>query len=379
MAIYQDFFTRSDGGIGANWTNINGTFGVSSNQAKPLTLGSDSRAQSVYSEGTFGNDQYAQVTLINVSGYAGVVLRAATGAYTCYTAVAGSSNSVIQKAVAGTVTTVATGGPAFANSDVLRLEITGSLLTLYKNGVSVLTGVDTAIASGKAGIAGFNTSLIAADNWEGGDLGFPATLTYPFTVPVTANKTRITILDTVGESVSPFSLKTQQYDWQADRLAVEMSFPPLSRVDASKIMGFLAAMRGKVGTFEAGDPMGKTPQGVATGTPLVNGTNSARSGTLSIKGWTASVNGILKSGDWIQVRAAGGYKRLHMNLTDANSDSSGNAVHNIFPRIREDLVDGLSIVTANTKGTFRLAANQRQWDIETYLMANFTLSGIEAL
>lgn len=185
-------------------------------------------------------------------------------------------------------------------------------------------------------------------------------------------------MDNVGESISPFSFKTQQYDWQADRLGVELSFPPLARVKAAQMMAFLASLRGKGGTFLAGDPMSKTAQGVATGTPLVNGAHSARSATLAIKGWTNSVTGILKAGDWVQT-GSGVTQRVYMNLKDVNSDGSGNATLDIFPRLRESLSDGAAITKASTKGTFRLSSNQRQWDIETFLMANFTLSGVEAI
>lgn len=204
-------------------------------------------------------------------------------------------------------------------------------------------------------------------------------ITYPLAIPFTANKTRLTLLDTVGESISPFSLKAQTYDWLADRLGVELSFPPMKRVKAAQMAAFMASMRGKAATFLAGDPMCPSPQGVATGTPLVNGTNTARSATLAIKGWTNSVTGILKAGDWIQVTASGKPQRIYMNLKDLNSDGSGHATLDIFPRLREDLSDGTAIVISSPKGTFRISTNQRQWDIETYLMASFTLSGIEAI
>lgn len=384
MSIFTDNFNRANGAIGGNWTNINGTFGISSNKATSLTLGADSRAQAVYSASfgpdSFGNDQYAQLVLADTTAYAGVVVRGSLSAYTGYVAVAAGTDSAISKFVAGTPTAVATGGPPFANGDVLRLEISGSTLTLKKNGVVVLTGTDSSISSGYAGIAGYNTTRIAGDNWEGGDLVIPTSLAYPLTIPITASKTRIGFTDVVGESVSPFSLKTQQYDWLADRLSIEMSFKPLKRVNASKMIAFLGGLRGKTGTFLAGDPMCRTPQGVATGTPVTNGaSNQARSAFLASDGWTASVTGIIKAGDNLQITAPGGPQRLYIALEDANSNSFGQAVFQVFPRLRETIPDATTIVISNTKGTFRLSANQRQWDIETYLMANFTLSGVEAI
>jgi hypothetical protein len=51
-------------------------------------------------------------------------------------------------------------------------------------------------------------------------------------------------------------------------------------------------------------------------------------------------------------------QRLYKVLTDANSDSSGNATFDIFPTLREGVSDSQPITTSNCMGTFRLAANQ---------------------
>lgn len=203
-------------------------------------------------------------------------------------------------------------------------------------------------------------------------------ITYPLSLPFPAQKTRPIILDTVGESISPFSLKTQQYDWGADRIAFELTFPMMKRAKAAQMVAFLASLRGKIGSFLLGDPLCSAPQGVATGTPLVSGANNARSLTLATKGWTNGVTGILKAGDWLQV-GSGTTQRIYMNLKDVNSDGSGNATLDIWPRLREDLADNAAITKTNPKGTFRLATNQRQWDIESFLAASFTLQAIEAI
>lgn len=203
-------------------------------------------------------------------------------------------------------------------------------------------------------------------------------ITYPLTIPQTAQKTRISIVNNVGESVSPFTFWSQRFDWLADRLLIEMTFPMMKRAEAAQMVAFLMSLRGKVGTFLAGDPMAKTPQGVATGTPLVNGANAVGSATLATKGWNTSITGILKAGDWLQV-GSGETQRIYLNLADVNSDSSGHATLDIAPRIREALADNAAITKTNTKGTFRLATNQVQWDIEAFLAAQFTLQGVEAL
>ena len=137
----------------------------------------------------------------------------------------------------------------------------------------------------------------------------------------------------------------------------------MTRDQAEDWISFLVSLRGAVGSFYLGDPAGTVPQGVATGTPLVNGAQVAMSRTLVTKGWTHSTTGILLAGDYLQV-GTGLQQRLYKNLTDADSDSSGNATLDIFPSLREGISDNQPITLTNCKGTFRLAGNERQWSVD---------------
>jgi hypothetical protein len=157
-------------------------------------------------------------------------------------------------------------------------------------------------------------------------------------------------------------MQQQIQDWQADLLSASVEMPPMDRRDAANWIAFLQQLRGSNGVFLLGDTLGAEPLGVATGTPVTAGTNAQGATTLSTIGWTASVTGILLPGDYVQV----GY-RLYRCLDSVNSDSSGNASFNIWPRIREAPPAGTAIITRNTQGMFRLAKNDVSWN-QSYLM-----------
>ena len=119
--------------------------------------------------------------------------------------------------------------------------------------------------------------------------------------------------------------------------------------------------------WEADARTARGTAGSSAGTPLVNGA-SQTGNTLIIDGATASQTGYLKAGDYIQL-GTGITQRLHMVIDDANSDGSGNVTLNIEPALRSSPDNNLGIVVANTKGVFRLASNETNWEanaVSTY-------------
>lgn len=166
----------------------------------------------------------------------------------------------------------------------------------------------------------------------------------------------------VGVSTSQYSLSQQYQDWQADLISATVEMPAMNRKDAVNWISFLQQLRGGTCVFLMGDTLGSVPFGVATGSPVTVGTNFPLSTMLNTTGWTPSVTGILEAGDYVQV----GY-RLYRCLDTVNSDSSGNASFNVFPRIRESIPEATSIITHNTQGMFRLAKNDTTWN-QSYMM-----------
>jgi len=131
----------------------------------------------------------------------------------------------------------------------------------------------------------------------------------------------------------------------------EVVYPQMTREEAEAFNAFLLGLMGQRGTFYLGDPLGKTARGKATGTPLVNGAGQTGN-TLITDGWTPSITGILLAGDYIEINS-----RLHKVLVDANSDGSGNATLEIWPRLAVSPGDNQFINTYNCVGIFRLSEN----------------------
>ncbi|MCA3248593.1 MAG: hypothetical protein ING19_20855 [Azospirillum sp.] len=179
---------------------------------------------------------------------------------------------------------------------------------------------------------------------------------------------------------SPFTLtqETQEFPGQAWMARVVVG-PVTGNAWLAPWRAFFTGLNGKQGTFLLGDPIGIAPRGVATGTPLIDGTQAAGSKTLATKGWTASVSNILRAGDYLQI-GSGATTRLYMLTTDANSDGTGRATLDIWPSLRrEGAINNAALVTASPRGTFRLASNVNLWRLEAPFRGSFSFDAIEAL
>lgn len=174
-----------------------------------------------------------------------------------------------------------------------------------------------------------------------------------------------TMNDSVDPETSPFSRITQIQDWMADWWEGQASFPPMPRSQAAAVIAWLGELRGMGGVFYLGDPLGRIPQGMAQGVPLVNGANASEATSLLTRGWAPSKFGLLMPGDYVQIGV-----RLHLALDRVDSDSSGGATINIWPRIREAQSDGAPVIVSNAKGLMRLSGNARKYSTnETRLIA----------
>jgi hypothetical protein len=206
-------------------------------------------------------------------------------------------------------------------------------------------------------------------------------ITYPLSLPTNHGLARVVFRarTVVGLSRSPFTGSQQVYQWPGVWWEAECTLPQMIRADADVWTSFLVSLRGLAGTFLLWDPAAKTPRGTVPGAPVVNGANQTGIQLLT-RGWTASQTGILLPGDYIQVgpSASVANRRLYKVLTQANSDGSGNATLDIFPRLRESPGDGDTITTTNCQGTFRLADNQMQWDVDAAKIYGIGFKAIEA-
>lgn len=183
MAVLAtDNFNRANGGLGANWTTMVGDDlpNISSNAVVDSDMTNNIDAGAYYNATSAPNDQYSKVTGITMTteSVPGTVVRCNTsGAITRYFSFfdtpGGSANFTIYKVVTGTYTSILTGTATIANGDTQQLEVQGTTLNIKRNGTSLNTVGDSAIASGQFGItvvsiANAGTTGVL-DDWEGGD------------------------------------------------------------------------------------------------------------------------------------------------------------------------------------------------------------------
>ena len=195
-------------------------------------------------------------------------------------------------------------------------------------------------------------------------------ITYPVTPPAGPNPASIKWrpVSVVGRNQSQFTLNTEIFAHPGQRWGFEMTLPAMDRAHAAAWMGFQVALNGGQGTFLFGPVIETAPLGTGAGTPVVDGNGQQRSRTLATRGWSASQT-VLKAGDWLQL-GSGATSRLYMAARDVVSDGSGDAAIEIWPAIRDVLVDGAAIDLTAPKGVFRLTAFSG-WDqtaIENYGM-----------
>src|SRR5690606_3896906 len=131
----------------------------------------------------------------------------------------------------------------------------------------------------------------------------------------------------IATSISPFSLAQHTVEHDGSAWTIDVAIDPMDRRDAAPWMAFLAALKGRRGTFYFGDALMKNSLGSPSGTPRVKG-SSQTGNTIATDGWTAETT-VLKAGDFIQINNS-----LYMVLSDVTSDGSGNASIDLWPNLR---------------------------------------------
>lgn len=204
-------------------------------------------------------------------------------------------------------------------------------------------------------------------------------VSYPISLPSAPGYRRVSIQprSSVAAYASPFTQQQQVYAHPGQLWTGEFELPPMSRAEAAPWIAAFTSLNGIEGTFVFGDPAWTSPQGIGTGTPLING--AAETGyDIDTDGWTISQTGILKAGDWIQI-GTGSSRKLHMVMVDANSDGSGNATLTVWPRVRTAFADNTAITVTNPTGIWRLTG-PATWSISVdSLISGLSVQFVEAL
>ena len=204
-------------------------------------------------------------------------------------------------------------------------------------------------------------------------------ISYPLSMPTNTRIRSIELraVNAVAYSRSPFTFAGQAFAYAGQMWQADVTLPPMKRADAEQWVAWLVSLRGSLGTFLLGDPLGCVARGVATGTPLIKG-GSQIGGTINIDGATSGVTGWLKAGDYVQI-GSGGTARLHKVLQDANSDGSGNVTLELWPHVRTAPADNAAVTVSSAKGLFRLASNEQAWSINEASIYGITFSAMEAV
>jgi hypothetical protein len=160
-------------------------------------------------------------------------------------------------------------------------------------------------------------------------------------------------------SESPYTGVQQLQVYSGQRWLVDVELAPIGdRIWAETWIAFLSALNGPENTFRLGDPLGTNPRGSALGSPVVFGTNQ-NGNLIHTAGWVPNVPTIIAVGDWLEIAG-----QLYKAINNSPSDSAGLAVLQVWPSIRPNVATNETIITQNTRGTFRLAAtNNKLWTI----------------
>lgn len=202
-------------------------------------------------------------------------------------------------------------------------------------------------------------------------------MTTPINFPTSIymNALSITPRDAVAMTRSSLSFAEKVYDWGGEMWVIDGTLPLMSRETAAAFQAFLLKLKGPANAFLF--PVAESsPRGTATGTPLVNGAGQTGYGLIT-DGWTPSITGIMKAGDWLNLGSAES-TRLHMVTEDVDSDASGNATIPLWPALRSSPGDNDPVTVTNCKGLFRLTENVG-WDKDINKHYSFNITAEEAL
>lgn len=170
--IATDNFNRADSGtLGANWTAAAGNWQIVSNKAQVV---SGVETISYWSGFTFDDDQYCEADFTLSAGELGPMVRVDSGTSGYLVDWHGAAGGTLQfYKRTGTATfsslAVAATGVGTSGTKRLRLEVSGTTLSLYENGVFVASTTDATHTAGAPGMWGFHPSGLA-ENFQGGSL-----------------------------------------------------------------------------------------------------------------------------------------------------------------------------------------------------------------
>lgn len=123
---------------------------------------------------TFADDQYAEGTLGDTGeGFIGLAVRLqADDSGDGYIALFRPAGVALGKIDNGSYTSLGTYAPgtAPASGMVVRLQVSGTTIKAFVNGIERVSVTDSDYSSGRAGVSGYENGTARLIDWEGGDL-----------------------------------------------------------------------------------------------------------------------------------------------------------------------------------------------------------------
>jgi hypothetical protein len=171
-------FTGAAAALSGSWTQQNGATTVNKNGSGAGVCSGGAQSFAFWNADTFNAAQYAQLKIVSVTtdtqyDDVGVRMSGTGGSYNAYVVytdgASGTLHTAIAKEVAGSETELLALTVTLAANDILRIEVNGTTISAYKNGVLIASTTDATFSSGSAGLGLFNTTA-SVDNWEGGNL-----------------------------------------------------------------------------------------------------------------------------------------------------------------------------------------------------------------
>jgi hypothetical protein len=174
----QDGFGRADGGLGPDWLQDPWWGGGLAISGGEVTSAPGTGGGSYWNADTFGADQYSQIRITGVPGdWTGVMVRGSVSPSQCYVVAVKPDGAYLYSFVGGAFYQLAHDATGWATGDVLRLEVRTvaagtARLMVYRNGSQLLVHDDAEhfLDGGQPGIGLHASTLIALDDWAGGDL-----------------------------------------------------------------------------------------------------------------------------------------------------------------------------------------------------------------
>jgi hypothetical protein len=197
-------------------------------------------------------------------------------------------------------------------------------------------------------------------------------LTFPTLSRSAPNAFEWALLSNTQTFSSPLTGAVQTTEMPGARWRVAMAMDSLSANDSALLRAFLAQLRGVSGRFYMPNLARPNPRGAATGNPVVSGAGQTGN-TLVTSGWSNSITGILRAGDYFGVN-----DELKMMVADANSNGSGVSTLTFEPPLRSSPLTGATITTVRPTAIFRLEDDASRWTTTAPVLDNFSITAVES-